>query len=311
MRNFKQLLGGAICVALAATATAPAGAAGRRPAAVVTLLGTAAGPGGFADRAGIASLVSVNDKVYLVDAGEAVSHQLARARVDGRKVHTVFLTHLHDDHTAGLPGLMSFFYTMGGSAMELVGPRPTKALLDGVLAYLGPNAEIRRQENGLPKAPSAVFSAREVAPGVVYSDAEVTVTAVENSHYALTARAFGETQKSYAYRFQTPTGSVVFTGDTGPSAAVERLAQGADVLVAEMVSASHPPPVPPQMAAHMRDEHLSPTEVGRLAARAHVRTLVLSHVQVVSKADLAEVRRQFSGRVISGQDLMTVPLKAE
>lgn len=303
------LAGLAACVSLALARAGPGSASDLPQPAALTLLGTAGGPGGYATRAGIASLITVRGKAYLIDAGEGVSHQLARTGADGRDIHVVFFTHLHDDHTSGLPGLASFFYTMGGQRMELVGPPGTNGLLAALLAWLQPNTAIRTAEHHLNEPPSAHFTALEAKPGVIYSDDAVTVSAVENSHYVLSAAALGEAQKSYSLKVQTPDKVIVFTGDTGPSEAVEAFARGADILVAEMMTGSSPPNVPPQVQAHMLHEHLSPTEVGKMAARANVKTLVLSHVQEVAPEDVAEIRRQYSGPVIVGQDLMTIPLQ--
>src|SRR3546814_19392211 len=63
----------------------------------------------------------------------------------------------------------------------------------------------------------------------------VVVTAVSNSHYALQPDAPGSTKRdTYSFRFDTPDRSLVYTGDTGPSVAVERLAQNADILISEI-----------------------------------------------------------------------------
>ena len=269
----------------------------------LTLLGTAGGPGGHARRSGIASLVEVAGVRMLVDAGVGVVRQLARVGLTCGDIDVVFLTHLHDDHTAGLPALMTFRHTMRRGPLTLIGPPGTVALRDGVLAYMGANTAIRGQEGRLVD-PVTLFEARDVEPGIVYSDAAFQVTAAENSHYALTR--FDSPQKSYALRFDTASRSLVFTGDTGESRAVEDLARGADVLVSEMVTDADVAAVPPPVQAHMRAEHLSPEQVGALAAAADVGKVVLSHYTDASADDLEAIRREFPGDVIAGEDLMRV-----
>ncbi|UUT36169.1 MBL fold metallo-hydrolase [Microbacterium elymi] len=267
----------------------------------LTLLGTAGGPGGHLHRAGIASLVTVGGRRILVDAGVAVVQQLAHAGCAVGDVDTVLLTHLHDDHTAGLPALMTFRHTMRGRPLTVIGPPGTAALRDGILAYLRTNTAIRGREGSLPD-PATLLAAREVEPGVVMADAAVTVTAVENTHYALTS--FDGAHRSYALRFDSGGRSIVFTGDTGESPAVTRLAAGADILVSEMVTEADAAAVPAPVRAHMRAEHLSPTQVGRMAAAARVRTVVLSHYTDAGPDDLAAIAREFSGEIIAGEDLM-------
>jgi len=267
----------------------------------VTLLGTAGGPGGHRDRAGIATLVEVDGMRILVDAGVGVVRQLAHVGLTVGDIDLIFLTHLHDDHTAGLPALLTFRHTMRRGPLTLIGPPGTAALRDGVLAYMRTNTAIRGQE-GRMVDPATLFEARDVEPGIIHSDAGVIVTAVENSHYALTE--FESPQKSYSLRFDAADRSVVFTGDTGESRAVEQLAHGADVLVSEMVTDADIAVVPPPVQAHMRAEHLSPSQVGRLAATAGVAMVVLSHYTEASDDDLKAIRREYSGDVVPGHDLL-------
>lgn len=199
----------------------------------LTLLGTAGGPGGHVARAGIASLIETAGTRVLVDAGVGVVRQLARVGLAVGDVDVVLLTHLHDDHTAGLPALMTFRHTMRCGPLTLIGPPGTSALCDGVLAYMSTNTAIRGQEGRLVD-PASVFDAHDVQPGAIFARDGLTVTAVENTHYALTD--FASPQKSYALRFDTAERSIVFTGDTGESRAVEDLARGAEVRVSEMVT---------------------------------------------------------------------------
>src|SRR5947209_4415306 len=64
----------------------------------LVLLGTAGGPLPSPVRSGIAQAVVVAGRVYLVDCGTGVTRQLRRARLLSR-LHRVFVTHLHSDHT--------------------------------------------------------------------------------------------------------------------------------------------------------------------------------------------------------------------
>lgn len=270
----------------------------------LVLLGTRGGPGPLPERSGIASLLTIDGRHYLVDAGGGVAEQLARAGVPVRDIGQVFLTHLHDDHTAGLPALMTDALMTRTDGMTVYGPPQTNRLVDAAIALLDVNADIRIAEsNGRIRAPATPFDSVEVGAGVVYQDARVTVTAVENTHYSLTSDERVNRTKSYALRFDTPDRSIVFTGDTGPSAAVEKLARGADTLVAEMVSEKDIASVPEFVRAHMLNEHLSATEVGRLAAAAGVATVIVSHVREPSREDAEEIARHFDGRVVIGEDL--------
>lgn len=290
------------CVALATFAQPIR--AGEAERTSVTLLGTGGGPIGRAQRAGIASLVEYGGERYLVDAGEGVVRQLAQAGIDASTLSTIFLTHLHDDHTAGLPALLSFSWTRGGRPVLLVGPPRTQALLDGVLAFMEPNVEIRSAERPYARLPRDLYSARELQPADVWSSGAVRVAVLENTHYHFRPDSAARRNRSYALRFTTPDRAIVFTGDTGPSAELVAFAAGADTIVAELASSADVRNVPGDVRAHMLTEHLSPTEAGLLAKRAGARHLVLSHVGTVPDEDVAEIRRQFDGTVTAGHDLM-------
>lgn len=266
------------------------------------LLGTQGGPEAIPGRAGIASLVTVSGRHYLVDAGEGLVQQLARAEVPATAVRTVLLTHLHDDHTVGLGALASFKYTFGEPKLELIGPPGTSRLAAGLLAFATLNAEIRGAERQRPPLKSAILG-KEVRPGIVLDDGVVKVTAAENTHYSFAPNSPASSNKSYSYRFEAPGRVIVFTGDTGPSAAVEKLAKGADILVAEMVTAVDIARVPPNVVEHMLHEHLNPTEVGKLANAAGAKKLVISHYRTATDADVAEIRRHYAGEIVLGMEL--------
>lgn len=267
---------------------------------VLTLLGTQGGPGVTVQRAGEASLVTVRGKQYLVDAGVGVSRRLAEAGVPLASVSKVFITHHHNDHTAGLFALLTLYSNKAG--IEVIGPPRTVEFVNGALALARINWEIRAEQGGLSVAEMrAMFKARDVTPGLVYQDETVKVTAFENEHFHLKGTP-AAANRSYAYRFQTPHKVIVFTGDTGEQPALAKFAEGADILVCEMVS---PSVFKGPLAGnyHMIHEHLSPTQVGQLARDAHVKKVVLSHLVGVTDADVAEIRKWYPGEVVVGQDL--------
>jgi ribonuclease BN (tRNA processing enzyme) len=129
--------------------------------------------------------------------------------------------------------------------------------------------------------------------------------------------------KSYSYRIETPHGVIVFTGDTGPSDAVTRLAKGADVLVAEassrdrkdrvrfirsMAARNHWSPQRVQaFRAHFISEHLDTGNIGELAPKAGVKAVMLYHYDPLDKADQAAyvrgVKTRFAGVVFAPDDL--------
>jgi ribonuclease BN (tRNA processing enzyme) len=165
----------------------------------------------------------------------------------------------------------------------------------------------------------------EIDTGVVYKDDKIRVVAVENTHYALMPERARATMKSYAYRFETPHGTIVFTGDTGPSDAVSRLAEGADVLVSEVedfeavgafvdsaAQRNHWTPARrDEFEAHMTKEHLDIKDVGQMAANARVGSVVLYHWYPSNPANYAmRMAKYFSGPVFGSEDLQRYCLDA-
>jgi ribonuclease BN (tRNA processing enzyme) len=155
---------------------------------------------------------------------------------------------------------------------------------------------------------SGESAAPDMDPVVIHpkDDHGVTVSAVLVQH----APVF----PALGFRFDTPQGSVVFSGDTGPCGNVVRLARGADVLVHEVIAvellAQRLRRLPNFEAVrnHLASSHSTPEQVGDVATRAGVPTLVLSHL-VPGDVDLTEadwearVRPHFPGEIVCGVDL--------
>lgn len=301
-----------------------------RPRTELLFLGTAGGPPLRVDRSEPATLLIVDGRPYLIDCGIGTMRRMLRSGIASESVHTIFFTHLHADHDLGLSDVMGndFFQLNNGSSTQeiaIYGPPQTKELVDAAFQYVSigfqpfaaePGAIRAGLVNGQLKSP---FISHEISrDGLVYQDDKIRVTAAENSHYALMPASDRQELKSYSYRFETPHGVVVFTGDTGPSDAVVQLASRADVLVAEvedagalstfvekMATANH---WPPQRAAalmtHMREEHLDEAEVGRMAANARAKSVILYHYDPADPAAyVTAVKTIFSGPVFAPSDL--------
>lgn len=305
------------------TSASYSGVAGTR----LVLLGTAGGPITHTARSQPASLLIVDGRPYLIDCGDGTVRQLKLAGFDAPQVNRLFLTHLHFDHVAGLSSLIGFNWVAGDrQPLEIFGPSGTSNLVHQALEYLQiPEDLYSFQFPPHPKMADITHphDFDTTTPKLVYQDEKVRVTAVENSHYAtmrVGRQAYGPI-KSYAYRFETPDRVIVFTGDTGPSRAVEQLVKGADILVSEIIDldavkaymrrtqggATEEQLRP--ILIHQEQEHLSPTEVGKLAKAAGVKMVVLTHLSPSDDVGLdtlrytSGVREVFKGIVVAGRDL--------
>lgn len=96
-------------------------------------LGTASGPIPRAGRAQSSNLLTVNGAHYVVDAGDGIARRLVKARIDVRDVGIIFITHHHDDHTAGLGTLMSSAWEQNRTKAinQCVRPTPDRSAREG------------------------------------------------------------------------------------------------------------------------------------------------------------------------------------
>jgi ribonuclease BN (tRNA processing enzyme) len=287
-------------------------------------LGTAGGPSLRADRAQSSNLLTVNGTHYVIDAGDRIASRIAQAGINVRDIGTIFLTHHHDDHTAGLGTLLSVAWDQQRTKpINVYGPPRTVELVNAAVRYFTISADIRIADGGRTVPIAQVFLGHDVGTGMIYQDANVKVTAVENSHFDFhKAPALGK-NKSYSYRFETPHRVIVFTGDTGPSDAVTELAKGADLLVTEttsfkdrmqqLINSGQWQAMTPEEQAGIERQatqgHMGLEVVGKMAARANVKTVVLSHLGARAGTDdytpwAEEVKKHFSGQVIVAKDLM-------
>ena len=284
----------------------------------VVLLGTG-NPQPDPDRSGPATAVVVGDSAYLVDFGPGVVRRAAAARLDKgiaalepTNLRIVFLTHLHSDHTAGYPDLILTPWVMGRrQPLEVFGPKGLTAMTDHILAAY--RADIAIRTDGMEHAPpaGAGVNSHEIKPGVIYKDANVTVTAFPTRH--------GDWEESYGYRFDTADRSIVITGDTTPTQATVDACRGCDVLVHEALTEKflNNPMRPNQQGydirAYSEKYHTTTTQLVKLASKAKPGLLILTHNPITLRPqrrpfastpeDLLGEMKGYPGRVVVGRDL--------
>ena len=295
----------------------------------VVLLGTQGGPNFNTERAESANAVVVDGTPYIVDLGEGALAAMRRAGIVFRNVGRVFLTHLHDDHSADVTSFLSHQWSDGRITPTVVaGPFGTARLVSAALEATEANATIRLIDEARKTKPADIFRGEDLAatpePAQVYRDERVTVSSVENTHFPEASKA-RMPYRSLSYRFDCPGRSIVFSGDTAYSAGLVKLARGADVFVCEAIEVASMRQAFERMVAngayadnpegvweHIVATHTSTAEAGRMAAEAGVKLLALSHLvpgalQTISdKVYIAGVRQHFDGKVVVGKDLMVL-----
>lgn len=271
----------------------------------LVLLGTKGGPTPSRFRAPASNLLVVDGEPYVIDAPDGVASRLVQAGVDLARLKTIFITHNHSDHQAGLGALLILAWGAGlQTPVDIYGPPPLRRLVAGHLAANATDIAVRRAEEGRPPLAPLVRVHELTRAGMVLETGKVRVRCALANHLTIA---------NYAYRFDTPDRSFVFSGDTRPADAVIALARGADILVHEAMLASALRTITdgnaPRLLDHLMRSHTTTEELGRVAEAAGVGTLVLSHL-VPAFPNLTDemwsegVRRFYHGRIIVGRDMM-------
>jgi ribonuclease BN (tRNA processing enzyme) len=275
----------------------------------LVLLGTAGGPTPKVDRAAPAQAVVVGDAMYLVDCGDGVARQLALAKLPIQQLRALFITHHHSDHNAGYGPLFLLGWTAVLRTVDAYGGPPLVEMTRLLLAAHAFDIETRIVDEGRTPLAPLVRPHEITGGGEIFRDERVRVTAAVNHHPPIA--------HSFAYRIDSADRSIVVSGDTAYSESVMKLARGADVLVHEALFRAFwerpDAPLTPAVRRHIIASHTDAEDVGRLAAEAGVKTLVLSHFvpsepagAVSDEQWLAAARRHFRGPIVLGRDLMEI-----
>jgi ribonuclease BN (tRNA processing enzyme) len=271
----------------------------------VVVLGTG-NPNADPLRSGPAVAIVALGKVYLVDAGPGIvrraqaAHGAGVAEMKMQALSRVFITHLHSDHTVGLPDLMLSPWVLDRSdPLTVYGPPGVTAMVDHLTqAY---RADIDDRLKGLEPINKTGWQTKavEIAPGVVYRGDGMTVTAFAVKH--------GDWEHAYGYAFQTAHRRIVVSGDTVPTEEVVKQCDGCDVLVHEVYSSEGFKRRPKEWQAYHLRSHTSTTELAQIAKRAKPKLLVLYHQLYWDTTDddlLREIRAAgYDGQVVSAHDL--------
>jgi ribonuclease BN (tRNA processing enzyme) len=297
-------------------ASLPAWAAEERPAmppikdkSRLILLGTGGGPTPKPNRSAPSQVIVVNGVSYVIDCGNGVARQMVLAGVKLDTIRNIFVTHQHSDHNADYGNLLwlSWAATLA-SRVDTYGPTPLKAMTRLFLEMNDTDIKIRMADEGRPALKDMIAIHEIGTDGIVMRDANVTVTAALVDHPPV--------RPAFAYRFDCPDRSIVISGDTRPSQNLVRLAQGADVLVHEVMylpaleQVIGAEPNAKNLREHLLASHTTTEQVGRIATEAGVKTLVLSHFVpggapvIKDEVWFDAVRPYFSGNLMIGRDLL-------
>ena len=274
----------------------------------VTLTGTGS-PIPDPNRAGPSTLVQCAGQNILSDCGRGVARRLAAAGVPVPFLSAILVTHLHSDHITDLNDIVTTRWILTPEATPTViyGPPGTQKVVDGMMAMLTPDQKYRHDHHAdLRNGPGMQVVVHEVSPGDKFKigDARVIVGRTDHRPVAPTI----------GFRIEAEGKSVVLAGDTVPCSELDDLCRDADIYVQTVLRPDLVELVKqfvPALASRTNDildYHSSVEDAAKTAARAGVKTLMLTHyvpaMQAGQEADwLALATPHFSGKIVLGPDL--------
>jgi ribonuclease BN (tRNA processing enzyme) len=279
----------------------------------IVFLGTGT-PAPNADRQGPSLAIVANGKAYLADVGSGVVRQANSAFQRGipglqpRELDIAFLTHLHSDHTLGLPDMIfTPWIAERTKPLRLYGPEGTKEMAAHILEAFKEDIQVRTTGLEGGNATGYKVDAHDLQPGDVYQDGNVRVKAFLVKH--------GSWKEALGYRFDTGGKSIVVSGDTEPAESVVEACAGCDALIHEVYSGRGQNPNKPttpveQWMKYESAFHTSALELGEIAANAKPKMLILTHWTLLGNAKendiVREIRQKYSGPIVIARDLDVV-----
>jgi ribonuclease Z len=273
----------------------------------VTLLGTGT-PKLRIERFGPSTLVEAGDEKLLFDCGRGTTMRLQQRNVQLRDVTAVFLTHLHSDHTVGIPDLwLTRWLGAPTGAFRIWGPSGTSEMMANLEKAFKVDIGFRTEDEKL-SPPGVAVLAVDIAEGVVYEKNGVKVTAFYVDHGAAIKPAFG-------YRIDYRGRSAVISGDTRYSENLIKFSRGANLLIHEVFAAQAELVRTSDAVRRISAHHISPEDAGRVFESVKPGLAVYSHLglqstprfpEVTVQEIIARTRQTYNGPLEVGEDLMSI-----
>ena len=246
----------------------------------VVMLGSGS-PIPIIERFGPGVAVVVNDRPYLIDAGEGIwrASQAATPKyggkikgLDAKLLDRLFLTHHHADHTSGLPSIIFLPWYLGADRqLDIYGPRNTAKMVSKIIEAYQYVLDVGEVTGTKYDAPIIALGHDFIKSGTVYQDENVTVDAFKVLH--------GNMPNSFSYKFTTKDRVVVISGDKRYTPGFKEWAKGADLLLHEVYTLGGLENAPARVPLIVDDYHTSTKQLAETASFINPKLLVLYHVQ--------------------------------
>ena len=261
----------------------------------------------FADptKSGPSLAIVVNNSSYIVDCGPGVVRRAAEASklgfpsLEAAQLKTLFITHLHSDHTIGLADIILTPAVLDRNApISIYGPAGSKKMTDDLMSAYKEDIAIRI--NGLEKGDAIAYQVytNEIKEGQIYKDSNLTVTAFNVQH--------GQWDNAFGYVFQTKDKKIVVSGDCTYSENLIKYAKDCDILVHEVYSDAGLKKRTQRWQDYHSTFHTSTYQLAEIANQVKPKLLVLNHQLTFGtslQSLLDELKSKYAGPVVNGADL--------
>ncbi|WP_022721078.1 MBL fold metallo-hydrolase [Rhodopseudomonas sp. B29] len=277
-------------------------------------LGTKGGPRVTTGRSNPANVLLVDGVPYVVDCGPGVTKRLVEAKVELPSLRYIFVTHMHSDHVLELGNMVDSAWSVGlKHEVDAFGPVGLAALVKNYWESNKADIEIRMPDEGKPD-PREMLKVKEITnSGPVVSTDKVKVTAFRTPHPPIN-------ENNYAFKFETPKGVIVYACDTAYNPELAKFAAGADLLIHEALYLPGVDALTKRiknastLKAHLMASHTSTEDVGKIAAAAKVKKLVMTHLvpgddpSITDEMWMADAKKHYDGPIVVARDLMEIEL---
>jgi len=256
-------------------------------------------------RSGPAAAIIVDDTPYLIDFGPGVIRRAEAAYLAGeyslrsRNLKAAFLSHMHSDHTIGYPDLIYTPWVMGrDEPVNVYGPKGLDDMTSHMLAAY--DMDKNQRICGLEAINPDGFGAEshEIEAGRIYEDELIKVDAFKVDH--------GDTWEAFGFRFETPDGVIVISGDTRPAPALINACKDCDILLHEVYSAAGFKKRPKDWQRYHSHMHTSTEELAEIASEIKPGLVVMTHLLLWGRTEselVNEIEDGYDGDIVCADDL--------
>jgi ribonuclease BN (tRNA processing enzyme) len=240
-----------------------------------------------------------------VDCGPGVVRKAAEASklgfpsLEAAQLKTLFITHLHSDHTTGLADIILTPAVLDRNApITIYGPAGSKKMTDDLMSAYKEDIAIRI--NGLEKGDAIAYQVytNEIKEGQIYKDSNLTVTAFNVNH--------GQWDNAFGFVFQTKDKKIVVSGDCTYSENLIKYAKDCDILVHEVYSDAGLKKRTQRWQDYHSTFHTSTYQLADIANKVKPKLLILNHQLTFGtslQSLLDELKSKYAGPVVNGADL--------